>query len=121
MNTRHTVIAFDNSAAAGTENVQLNVPWPSIMKVRQIEFHNDGTGIGSYLLTGNWVPEAGVLGACHDGTSVAPHLTYYIPNALQGTFTVNVRASDNSVSGIHAIVVVVLEFSKFESDEKKST
>ena len=121
MNFRNIVIAFDNSVAAGTFQADVNVPWPSMMTIKQIEFHDNSTQAGVFLLCVDFIPQqnAGIIAVCHDGTSLAPQSKFFIPDSISGNHTFNVRGIDKSLSNVAAEVALVLEFCKVDADENK--
>lgn len=123
MTTKVVTIMFDNSVQHGSYDFTLNVPWPSVMTLRQVELHDDGTLVGVVLVGASWVPDGGLLCVCHDGTSVSPQTKFIIRNTIQGTQTIKLftTGAANALFVGNGDLGLQLEFTPLESAEEKKS
>ena len=111
MNHRHVTIAADLTQGKSF-SVNLNVPWPSIMTVRQITYAHNGTDGPAMIWTG-FAPDAGIIGSFYDSISVSPQTRFHIQKALLGTFQMKILDVDLDIAdqnfGGHLFITLEFE------------
>jgi len=121
MNIKHATIQ-QNLAAATRFNLNLQIPWPSIMTVRQISYYQDGTQ-GVYGIWSEFLTDDHILGSFVDGPAVTPQSKFIIPQALNATFNTEIRLLNTFLNPgiLTGNLYVHLEFEKYDSSEEKKS